>query len=477
MQITIQAYIVTGVENNLNKSLQPLANWSVKATLGGELDKNTVDSGNPSFIVPSSIANTIRTRNSNTVYKITGAGISDNYYRLTDTTVNNSNQGTVTFTIDIMTTYQTKIRAFKVTTSRVTETDPYIPDPNLTLSTRKISTTVSGKNMQPGDELDCVIKVSNDGQSGQIVSVYGYGGNDVYALTPAQVRNLLNDLWNKDLGESLNQTFFGASSDNAIISAHGYPTSLITTAGSSVIRVGNVNVNATGKNIATLTGQTFTTGSLSLPSYYGNFLDMSPYTTISLYIPFYGWKELDSSLFCGGSVSVDYTCDPATGLGNGTLKGVTNSGSSVVIDSFQISVGIPIAFTANGAEGIQQMVGSMAGGAAMGAALAGITGGASLLAGAGVGALGKATSGVSNNQVANGSQSSANTYLADQTFKATITRPVPAHSHQMGVPSSRTTTLGSLSGYVEVASIHSGSNIPADHFSYIASILKSGVVV
>lgn len=78
------------------------------------------------------------------------------------------------------------------------------------------------------------------------------------------------------------------------------------------ITLGNVKTGVNGEKIS----QNFskqTIGTVSIAEHYKNFLDYAPYTNVIIYLPYIGFKELDTSLVMGKTLKIEYTLDVITG--------------------------------------------------------------------------------------------------------------------------------------------------------------------
>lgn len=78
------------------------------------------------------------------------------------------------------------------------------------------------------------------------------------------------------------------------------------------ISLGNVKTGVNGEKIS----QNFskqTIGTVTIAEHYKNFLDYAPYTNVIIYLPYIGFKELDTSLVMGKTLKIEYTLDVITG--------------------------------------------------------------------------------------------------------------------------------------------------------------------
>ena len=107
------------------------------------------------------------------------------------------------------------------------------------------------------------------------------------------------------------------------------------------IILGNVSTGVNGEKINNNFAKQ-TIGSISISEHYHNFLDYSPYTNVILYLPYIGFKELDTTLVMNKTLQVIYTVDAITG---GCLAQVYVN--NVRLYEFTGNVGIDIPITAS----------------------------------------------------------------------------------------------------------------------------------
>ena len=110
---------------------------------------------------------------------------------------------------------------------------------------------------------------------------------------------------------------------------------------SQEIVLGNVATGVNGDKIdSNFTKQNI--GSVKITEKYNNFLDYSPYTNVIIYLPYIGFKELDTNLVMDKTLSISYTVDVITG---GCLCQIDVGG--VRLYEFNGNVGIDIPITAS----------------------------------------------------------------------------------------------------------------------------------
>ena len=107
------------------------------------------------------------------------------------------------------------------------------------------------------------------------------------------------------------------------------------------IVLGNVATGVNGEKISNNFAKQ-TIGSITINEHYHNFLDYAPYTNVILYLPYIGFKELDTTLVMNKTLQVVYTVDAITG---GCLAQVYVN--NVRLYEFTGNVGIDIPITAS----------------------------------------------------------------------------------------------------------------------------------
>ena len=124
-----------------------------------------------------------------------------------------------------------------------------------------------------------------------------------------------------------------------IISCKSIPIN--TDGANQEIILGNVATGVNGEKISNNFAKQ-TIGSIAISEHYHNFLDYAPYTNVILYLPYIGFKELDTTLVMNKTLKVIYTVDAITG---GCLAQVYVN--NVRLYEFTGNVGIDIPITAS----------------------------------------------------------------------------------------------------------------------------------
>lgn len=292
----------------------------------------------------------------------------------------------------------------------------------------------------------------------------------VYNPTQAQVNSFGQWLWSDNFIEQIKKLFNDPM--QAIIGIHKV-FATPPTSGTGTIKCGYIDSHI----ISNLVSSQYTTincGTVSLSEYFGNVFDYSPFTEISLYLPFIGIVRLDVSDVMRSSINVKYHVDVITGACLADVK-VSRDGANSVLYQYAGSciVTYPLSSGsyASALAGIVSIAGGAIGTIATGGALAPVA------IGAAVGAT-KLHSDVQKS----GSFTGAAGAMGSKKPYLIISRPQTAlpsnYKKYEGKPSRHYTTVGDCSGFIRVKDVHvdkmSASNKELD---MIEALLKSGIEV
>ena len=254
----------------------------------------------------------------------------------------------------------------------------------------------------------------------------------------------------------------------------------VPSGGAETITVGNL-ITAVTMNKATTQYVSVDCGSLNVNEYWGAYLDYAPHTKAQIYLPYCGTHDIDVDDIMNKTVHVVYHIDILTGGCVAYVK----CGSSVLYE-FSGNCATQIPVTNNDFSNIMKSIIDV--GVAVGGALAtgGMTAPLTMASATGAGAESLAGSSINGGMKPNvqksGSMSSSIGLMGVQTPYIILTRPrqcVPGRQNEYtGYPSYITETLGSLSGYTEIHSIHL-DGIPAtdEELNEIESLLYKGVIL
>ncbi len=132
-----------------------------------------------------------------------------------------------------------------------------------------------------------------------------------YILTDTEMATLSSDIWNLSGWEQITSKMTGSKPTDFIVSMKVYPSNVpIVTDSTSLINLGFWQ-SAEVYNIVKDRYTTFDCGTLELKKYYGNYLDYN--STVSIYLPFIGTRQLNVNEVMGGSINPIYYIDLLTG--------------------------------------------------------------------------------------------------------------------------------------------------------------------
>jgi hypothetical protein len=157
----------------------------------------------------------------------------------------------------------------------------------------------------------------------------------LYSPTTSQLRSLASYLWTSDFVENVKK-MFGDPMD-VIIGLTQMPFNVPTGASSSV-KAGFID---TGIAMPRVSQQyiDFNMGSIKYGTYWGNALDFDPYTKVQIYLPFIGFRTLNTNDVINSTVSLKYRIDCLTGA----VTAWVSSGSFVKYEfSGQCGASIPV---------------------------------------------------------------------------------------------------------------------------------------
>lgn len=321
----------------------------------------------------------------------------------------------------------------------------------------------------------------------------------MYKPATSQLNDLASFMWSKDFVDVFLKLM--QNPYEAIISLKTVCCD-IATGGSQNIILGNVDTKISCAKI-TQQYQQIDCGTINLTRYFGNFLDFNPYTSIKVYLPFVGFRELDVDEVMGASLHLYYNVDLLTGscvaLINVNKKiGGTNLNSVLYQFDGMIATDIPI----TAADYSQVVSAVIKGVASVGASIgiASATGGTGAPASGAI--LGSAVASETTTAVGTavavnsaidmvsskitvqhgGSLSGSMGALATKKPYIIIQRVIPKnptnYTKLHGIPSNAYKKLSSLKGFTKMQDIQIKSTIGSvDETEEIKQLLLGGVVI
>ena len=155
-----------------------------------------------------------------------------------------------------------------------------------------------------------------------------------YSMTIERLNQLGGFLWGANIFDEF--SLVNSNPIENIISCKNIPISLSGT--DEIIHLGNVDTGTNGAKVAS-NFSTLSVGQIALPTKYNSFLDFAPYTKITIYLPYIGFKEIDATIAIGKTLKVAYVADVITG---GCIAQIFINGTRFYEFSGEMGVDIPI---------------------------------------------------------------------------------------------------------------------------------------
>lgn len=102
--------------------------------------------------------------------------------------------------------------------------------------------------------------------------------------------------------------------------------------------------NFTANYIGSASGMISLNDGFQITRYFGNFLDYEPYTKMTLYIPYCGYKEIPCNMVYGRTIKIKLAIDWLSGYCTAFVTATDDSGKEQIITSVQGSVGMQKVF-------------------------------------------------------------------------------------------------------------------------------------
>lgn len=303
------------------------------------------------------------------------------------------------------------------------------------------------------------------------VSGIAYSGFlTIFTPNLSQLQNLANYMWSDFFDVDTWKKLFANPMD-AILGLHIIPCSP-GYSGNKEVKVGGMGTGVS-MDYTTIRYHEVSMGTCTVPKKWGSYLDYNPYTKVSIFLPYIGFRDLDTDDVMDRTLALQYIVDILTGACVAELR----CGADVLY-SWEGNCANPVPITSNS---WSSAIGSAVSIAAAIATTA-LTHGASapMIAGT-VASVGANSMNLKPSVSRSGSLGGSGGFIAKQTPYIIRTVPnlvIPADQNKfIGYPSFVTTSLGSLTGYNEISSIHL-EGIPAtgNELTEIETLLKGGVI-
>ena len=322
-------------------------------------------------------------------------------------------------------------------------------------------------------------------------------GNNLYAMTQAELEQTFDFLWDGHNKDILGVTMSEANIIDSLCNCFYFPFDILAhdTAhciDGTVVAAGYAS-EINSKIIESGYNKRFSFGDIEISEYYGSYLDYAPYTTISIYLPYIGFKQLDVSKVMGKKINVTYGVDFSQGIVTAYIS-YYYEGNKQVFAEFSGQMGIPLKVTGKNTTAAENAVKDAAfavGGfalAAISVLAAPATGGASLIGtagavGAGVNAIGSTINAttVQPDSVSIGNAGAENWLISPQGCYVYIQRPRTATPEKFaktnGWATRYTGTVSEFTGYLECSTVINTVSATAEEKNQITNLLKQGVYI
>ena len=301
-------------------------------------------------------------------------------------------------------------------------------------------------------------------------SVTDTGFVTLFNPTMAQVKNLADYMWNGLFDVNTFKKIFADPMD-CILGFNMVPVA-VPSGSAANINIGNIVTSVT-MNIATSQWVELDCGSINIGLPYGSYLDFSPYTKFSIYLPYIGTFDLSTDDVAGNTLSLKYHVDTLSCSCVAYLK----CGDHVLYQ-WTGACGYSIPVTQNDFSRMIMSIISIAA-AGVGGAVTGGAGAAIMNAGA---SAAKNVMNLKPDVHRSGAIGSGAGLMGGQTPYLIIEIPNACKPkkqyHYTGYPGFITTTVGDLTGYAEFENvILDGVACTEEERSIIDGLLKGGVYI
>ena len=319
----------------------------------------------------------------------------------------------------------------------------------------------------------------NDDRTGNqplpTTSIIDTGMCSIYLPSKALLKDFSNYLWSNDFFDNILKNY--QSPLENIISLSIIPA-IAQPDDARYISIGNCTTNI----LCTITNEQYVSvecGSINLKEHYGNFSDYSPNTSIDIYLPYIGYRQIDIDDFMAGKIRVRYQCDILTGDCVAEIYS-EGKGKSKLMYTFNgnISYNVPL----SGANYLQYYLSIVSG---IGSVATGVAQG---IGGNPLGGIGTAASGVGQILTSkpaygrSGSLGSAAGYLSYRrpflVRKSPINTTAKNLAQESGYISNKGQKIGDYSGYTKCAAVVlDGITATKSELDEIETLLKEGVII
>ena len=379
------------------------------------------------------------------------------YYFIEDIVSINRNTYEIMCNLDVLATYKSDIlntKAFVLYSTNVYNSG--IPDTRLS-TTRDAIINTSSANILPVTDgntgfyaITYITESGNSPIGEALVSKGRYSGMLIHNILQSTDFANFIDTTKKLLSDCA----------SALRSCTFIPLSSVSGA-STTIKISNYDTHTVP---GYETGTETYTAIVSIPWNFSDFRNRSQYTSLSLYLPAYGWLDLNADDYNGkSSINVKAEVDTLTGATSYMIDNVARCSTSI---GKPVAVGVSTSGMLNGISSVMGAVGGAVSGNILGAVSNTFNACTSVLSRS-VGSIGS-----------NGSLVGLNGGNLKAVCISHNTSETPADmANTLGRPYNNVTTLSNISGYCECANASVNSTAPGNIKDQINSYLNGGVYI
>lgn len=287
------------------------------------------------------------------------------------------------------------------------------------------------------------------------------GLTSVYHVTSARLNQLGRFIWTDDAMDNIK--LLNNSPIQNIVSCKCIPFGVGSFTTKNIV-LGNIDTGVLGDKVNNNIGKVLI-GSVNVTPPFNNFLSYGNYTSVSIYLPYLGMRQLDTDKVMGKTLKVYYNVDCLSG--NCVIELFSNN---VKINEFSCNVSIDIALTSSNRAEIEK-----------GYITSAIGGGVSLATGNVMGALGSGLNASMQkyNYTQSGSCSgSAYTNISKNCY---IIIEYPdlldnnSYKHTKGKPCEKRKRIGNCKGFTTISNVDLQIKASETELNAIKDLLSSGV--
>lgn len=325
------------------------------------------------------------------------------------------------------------------------------------------------------------------------ISASDSGFVTLFAPSQLEVRSLASYMWSGTLFDIDNFRKIFANPMDCILGFSIVPLT-VTAQGTAPVKVGNLSTGLTFPVVANQYVEV-DCGSVDVSEYWGAYMDYSPYTKVSIFLPFIGTLPIDDDEVMNRTVTVKYHVDLMSGacvayvlVSGGGLNSVLyqysgqlSSTVPITSDSYESIIRGAIDIATTLASGTAKTASSVVGGLGSGHPISGALNGVSTVAQT-VGSTANTVMSMKPDIRHSGAVSGSSAIMSMRKPYLIIERPRPciptSQNSYTGYPAYITSQLGSLSGMTVVDVIHLDNVIATEEeLNMIESLLKGGVIL